>query len=1005
MNQYLQNGHMSLIRAQEAKPKLVNYLSHHAVVKPGKSTTKLRVVFNASAKGSKGLSLNDVLLTGPKLQKDINTILLKFRFHPIVFLADIKQMYLQINLTPEHRDFQRLLWRFDPNDPVEEYRLNTVTFGVSSSPFLAIRTLQELASLEKHKYPEAAQVLLEDTFVDDICSGTSDLESALSLQKDMMALLKCGGFELRKWASNHPQLLSSLSPEECQIPVSFDREEPLSIKVLGLQWDPSSDKMFFACEPSDKPCTKRNILSEIARIFDPLGFLSPVSFCAKHLMQRLWLSKTGWDEPVEQSIQNRWSQIQSELPGLAKILFPRYVFSQNILRCQLHGFSDASELGYAAAVYLRIESPEGVIQTSLIIGKARVAPLKSQSVPRLELLGATLLSNLLQFVMESYTKLAIIDEVFAYTDSQVVLAWIASSPHRWKSFVANRVSHIQETIPNVKWYHVSTHENPADCASRGLTPASLADHPLWFQGPPWLLQPSSSWNRQTPNSCGNQIAAIEERCPILLTALIEDHILDTLLDKYSSLSKIQKILCQCLRVFHNYRHKSSPLTGAISSFELQNALLLLSKRAQQRRFSGLIAQIRNNELVSKSFRPLAPFLDKEGLVRVGGRLRHAHMSFEAKHPVLLPRDHPFTRRLIEQVHQDNLHPGLNTVQNLLRQQFWILSTRRAIQSVLSRCIRCFRLRPKAYTPYMGDLPSFRISQLKCFSHATLDYAGPFNIVMGRYRGAKVLKAYICVFVCCATRAVHIELTSDLTSEAFIGAFRRFISRRGRVTHLYSDNGTTFVGANTQLIEMSQLAADHLQILWHFNPPAAPHFNGLSEAGVKAVKTHLYRVIGDQRLTYEELNTFLAQVEAVLNSRPLCAQSSDPNDLQPLTPGHFLTQKPLNSCPDPDLSHLKLNTLSRWQLVQRLNAEFWKRWKDEYLHTLQQRSKWTQNPSKITLDQLVIIKHETKPPLHWALGRVVELHPGPDGHVRVVTLRTQQGLFKRPIVKLCPLPIG
>lgn len=222
---------------------------------------------------------------------------------------------------------------------------------------------------------------------------------------------------------------------------------------------------------------------------------------------------------------------------------------------------------------------------------------------------------------------------------------------------------------------------------------------------------------------------------------------------------------------------------------------------------------------------------------------------------------------------------------------------------------------------MGDLPSFRISQLKSFSHVTLDYAGPFNIVMGRYRGAKILKSYICVFVCCATRAVHIELTSDLTSEAFIAAFRRFISRRGRVTHLYSDNGTTFVGANTQLIEMSKCAADHLQIVWHFNPPAAPHFNGLSEAGVKAVKTHFYRVIGDQRLTYEELNTFLTQVEALLNSRPLCALSSDPNDLQPLTPGHFLTQEPLNSCPDPDLSHLKLNTLSRWQLVQRLNAEF------------------------------------------------------------------------------------
>ena len=188
---------------------------------------------------------------------------------------------------------------------------------------------------------------------------------------------------------------------------------------------------------------------------------------------------------------------------------------------------------------------------------------------------------------------------------------------------------------------------------------------------------------------------------------------------------------------------------------------------------------------------------------------------------------------------------------------------------------------------MGDLPAFRITQLKCFSHTTLDYVGPVSITMGKYRGSKVSKAYICIFVCGATKAVHIELVSSLSPDAFIAALRRFVARRGTCSAIYSDCGTNFKVANKQLQKSFKYASESLSIKWHFNPPASPHINGLSEAGVRSVKTHLHRVIVDQVLTYEELLTFLKQIEAILNSRRLCAQSSDPNDLSPLT-GHSLT---------------------------------------------------------------------------------------------------------------------
>ena len=304
----------------------------------------------------------------------------------------------------------------------------------------------------------------------------------------------------------------------------------------------------------------------------------------------------------------------------------------------------------------------------------------------------------------------------------------------------------------------------------------------------------------------------------------------------------------------------------------------------------------------------------------------------------------------------------------------------------------------------GGFASFSFSQIKPFLRVGVDYAGPFSITMAKTRGAKTLKAYLCLFICFATKALHLELASDLTADAFLAALRRFLARRGRCQHIYSDCGTNFVSAHKQLDQYMREAVQSEQIHWHFNPPSAPHFGGLWEAGVKSVKTHLVRVIGHQILTYEELLTLVSQVEAMLNSRPLHPVSSDPNDLTALTPGHFLTFAPLIALPEPDLEDVPVNRLTRWQLVQSFVKCIWSRWSAEYLHTLHQRSKWSaEKPNSIEVGSLVLIKNEVIPPLQWRLARVLLLHPGQDGIVRVVTLKTAGGVLKRPVAKLCPLP--
>jgi len=297
----------------------------------------------------------------------------------------------------------------------------------------------------------------------------------------------------------------------------------------------------------------------------------------------------------------------------------------------------------------------------------------------------------------------------------------------------------------------------------------------------------------------------------------------------------------------------------------------------------------------------------------------------------------------------------------------------------------------------------------------VDYAGPISLKTWRGRNARVYKSYIALFVCMATSAVHLELVTDYSTDAFIAAFKRFTGRRGICSILFSDCGTTFKGANAELKQLfSKVSAksERLATLsandgthWHFNPTSAPHFERKWEAGVKSVKYHLHRVIGEALLTYEEMTTLLIQIEAVLNSRPLTPLSEDADDLTVLTPGHFLIGCAPTVLPEPMLDDMRTSHLSRWQLLRQMLESFWGRWTKECLQRYHAVSKWQLPTPNIKKGAMVLVIDERFPPAKWPLGRIIDIHPGEDGQVRVVTVRTQLTTLKRPIVKLCLLPIN
>lgn len=1007
MHEYVAMGHMEVVSSVPpwTSPQNLYYIPHHSVINPNSSTTKLRVVFDASAKSYDGKSLNETLFSGPKLQQDINAILLNFRRYPIAFTADIKMMYRQIWVDKRHWDYQRIVWRFNSSEPVRDYVLKTVTYGVSSSPFLALRCILELAQKHATDFPMASQVLQNQIFVDDIVKGADSLSEALSMKEELIQLLKLGGFELRKWSSNNQEFLSTIPSESHQslVSISLDDNEA-SFKVLGLRWCPQYDIFSYEIKLLNSKCTKRSILSELARIYDPLGFLAPVMIALKLLMQHLWVQGVNWDDPAPADIVDKWSKYKSDLNCLSNLRIPRHCFLSSYLAVELHGFGDASNLGYAACLYLRFSCSNHTISTFLVYAKSKVAPLKRLSVPRLELCAALLVANLMKFVLEIYSEVKF-TQIYAWSDSMVSLAWIRSPSYRWKSFVANRVSQIQEIVAPERWGHVASEFNPADCATRGMLPSDLCDASLWWHGPDWLSLPNDMWPpSKLPDSKPDAEASSEEAKLVFFVATESDRVA-MVLNKYSSLQKILRIFTYCLRFVTNLRNKSVQNKN-FTEGELHATLMVLVAHSQKIAFSDDIDNLSKGRRCSNQLRKLSPFLDDLGVLRVGGRLVHSKLSFEHKHPALLPSDHRLTELLIEDFHIKYLHCGKQTLHYLILQQFWILSAKNVIRRLTSKCLKCFRVNPPAIQPRMGDLPTYRVTQSKPFQCSAVDFGGPFHITLSRSRGVKSQKAYLCLFVCCATKALHLELVSDLTTSAFLAALRRFISRRGRVSVIHSDCGTNFVGAAKYLHEVFAQATIEEKIEWRFNPPAAPHFGGLWEAGIKSVKYHLIRLIGDQILSYEEFYTLLTQIEAILNSRPLSALSNDPNDLSSLTPGHFLTMAPLSTIPDPDLSTLNVNRLSRWQLLQHFHHQFWQRWQREYLHTLQQRNKWFDDDPKVNQVKagvLVVIRDELTPPLKWRLGRISELHPGPDGLTRVVTIRTANGMLKRPVTKISILP--
>jgi hypothetical protein len=578
--------------------------------------------------------------------------------------------------------------------------------------------------------------------------------------------------------------------------------------------------------------TKRVVLSLIARLFDPLGFVTPIVIALKCNFQELWRLGLDWDEEIPHVIAEQVRQWLEGVSYLKGWKIPRCYFKKpwNLDGLELHVFSDASEKAYGACLYLICRTSSGLV-SSLVMSKAKVAPLKRVTLPRLELLGAVLASRL---VLSVRTALYLPDtiECRCWTDSMVVLGWIRGDPARWKQFVRNRVDQIQENTNPAQWKHCAGDSNPADLVTRGISAVELVRSKLWLEGPRDLFVHSEDV------SSSDFIDSVEDlECSevCLSTSTSMQSVFEV--ERWGSLQKCLRVVAWVLRFQHNSKSVlEDRRTGELSFQELELAKIALFRSVQAQVYAPEIQCLSQKVLLSRKspLFGLSPFLDKDGVLRVQGRLQEcSELSYDEKHPIIIPKGH-FAELIVRFQHELLKHAGVNQLLSSLRSTYWIVGLRRMAKRVKGRCVACQKVDKSAFVQPIAPLPGQRVQSTAPFSVIGIDHAGPLycSDLPGR-------KFYILLITCAVVRALHLELVGSLGVDDCVCALRKFFARRGLPKTIYSDNAKTFYAAKIQL----QRKYASLCPEWKFIAPRAPWWGGWWERLVRSVKSSIKKSVG------------------------------------------------------------------------------------------------------------------------------------------------------------------
>ncbi|XP_021965025.1 uncharacterized protein LOC110860286 [Folsomia candida] len=884
--------------ADNDKSNKCHYLPHRPVFNEKSLTTPCRPVFNASCKVGRNPSLNECLYTGQNKIVFLPSVLMRFREKRIGVIFDIRKAFMMIAINEEDRNFLRFFWWEDERmEKLAIVRHCRVLFGVNSSPFLLAATIEHHLNSYQNQLKNIATKLLNSLYIDNSVTSVESYEEYEDFRANSTKMILEAGMDLRLW--------------ECSRRTEDDKKTEQA-NVLGIIWDKMEDTL--KCDIPVKPeiITKRKILSILHQVFDPIGQLCPSLLQPKMLLQKAWIQKCEWDDKnLPEEITTAFGKWVDELPSLAEIKVPRQAcYTENTSARQIHMFCDASRDAYAAAIFIRSETPEGV-KVQLIHAKNRVAPLKKATIPRLELLGCWMGANLTKTVKEALGD----SLTFYWTDSSTALAWIKRNDH-WGTFVGNRVKKIIELSSVESWRHIPGIHNP--CSPTEL----LASR--WWEGPAWLKEPIEKWPSSLPLYDETEIQQELRKTP--------PEVISTQVDKFeprfSVYSKNVRVYGWIRRFINACRSKknNSRKTADLEPLSIQEMRLAEL---------DLIYEIQQQTMpVNSKIVWGLPVEKTERLYRVTTKLTHVKEEWNFKRPILLPKNNPLVVQLVEELHRTYCHAGVQYLMGKLREKFWIPQARRTIRSILHKCVTCRRWDAKKTEVDPAALPEKRVTISEAFETKGVDLAGPLYLKDGT-------KIWIVLYTCAVYRCVHLDLVDSLSTEAFLRSLERFIYSEGRPNTIFSDNGTNFVGAANLLktLDWNVLKEEMnvKSISWTFNPPTAAWWGGWWERLVRTVNDLLRRTLGSAKLTFDEMRTSLAAVTHTINGRPLATVTEDFDDLVPLTPSMFLRGLPMQGFPENEYispSNLQKN----YKKMNSLKKQFQIRFRNEYLAQLVHQSK-------------------------------------------------------------------
>ena len=960
------------------------FLAHHGVYKG----PKLRVVFDAAAT-FRGKCLNDSIIAGPALQPSLAAVITRFRAHEIAWASDVEAMFSRFRLSEEDANYFCFLWGKSTSPDV--CRMDRLPFGASCSPFVAIYALRRIMEDAGANDPVISAVR-ESMYVDDYLNSASSVDTAVAEASFVRDCLLNADLKLQRWISNSPEFIRKLTGGDGPSPMppahslSPDPEE----KVLGIMWSTNTDTLGF--KVVHRPTfdfTRVELISRVASVFDPLGTASPLIVKAKIRLRELGTKGVNWTDTIEGDDHRWWQGWFKALQLLTKIEVPRCLFPDgpSIISSELHIFCDASEEAYAAVIYIRNvyshkRDPEVVVRQVKAANK--IAPKKSISVPKLELNAALLGARVARTIKDSIP--VEISRRRFWTDSSTVRNWIRATAAYYQVFVSNRIGEIQSLTDAEEWRFVPGMLNPADAATRSTLEGDIFP-PAWLAGPDFLLQAESEWPVDLPWMAINE----EMRAARSFTAT---QIVTTDWSKVHLSQEDIPALCR-----------------------LKDDFLDLIKKCQAESFGEDLRRLQNKKSLysTSSILALAPILNEDGLLRLGGRAGRAKLPYDQLHPPLLSGQHPLAEKIVKAFHENLKHVGTDFLLSYIRQHFWITRGRELVKKVRRDCVVCRRNRAQPCEQMMADLTESRLDfGTLPFTRTAVDLFGPLEIGLYRNRTAK---RWGVLYTCLVTRAIFLDLVPSLSSMDFLLSLRRFIAMFRSPEVLHSDNGTNFVGAERELREAADLlyASEEIpkfmhaaSIQWTFQPPRTPHFGGAHESLVKSTKRALYNALEQEKGNFRHptedlLRTLLFEVAGLLNTRPLTYASSDPADFRPLTPNDFLNRAPtahppagvFNDAPPRD----------QYKYLQRTLNLFWDLWKTVYLQSLASRKKWKIPRPNLAVGDIVLEINKGFGRGIWSIGHVVRIFPGPDGCVRAVDVQLPAGIFRRGITELCLLETG